>query len=161
MTGPVRSGTGGVPDLYYEDLTPGRSFDLGAVTVDGDEMVAYARRYDPQWYHVDAAAAGDSGYGALIASGWYTAGLFMRCYVDRLLSRAAAAASPGVEELRWKAPVYAGDTLAATLSVTGREPSRTRPGLGTVALSGTLLRQDTPVLLIRFRGWFARRDPSG
>ncbi|MEK8108078.1 MaoC/PaaZ C-terminal domain-containing protein [Micromonospora sp. M12] len=64
------------------------------VTVDGDEMVAFARRFDPQWYHVDADLAGASRHGGLIASGFYTVSLFMRAYVDHLLSRAAADASP-------------------------------------------------------------------
>ncbi|GAA4207651.1 MaoC/PaaZ C-terminal domain-containing protein [Actinocatenispora rupis] len=159
----MRSGTGAVPDWYYEDLTPGRVFDLGVVEVDGAEMLAFARRFDPQWYHVDPVLAQESGYGGLIASGWFTASLFMRGYVDHVLSRAAAAASPGVEEMRWKAPVYAGDKLAGELVVTDREPSRTRPGLGTVHLTGTLRRladgePDAPVLVMRFRGWFARRD---
>ncbi|HEY3503003.1 MAG TPA: MaoC/PaaZ C-terminal domain-containing protein [Actinocatenispora sp.] len=159
----MRSGTGATPEWYYEDLTPGRVFDLGVIEVDGAEMLAYARRFDPQWYHVDAGLAEASEYGALIASGWFTAALFMRAYVDHVLSRAAAAASPGVEELRWKAPVYAGDKLAAELRVTDREPSRTRPGLGTVHLAGALRtlgdgEPGPPVLLLRFRGWFARRD---
>jgi len=154
------SGTGATPEWYYEDLVPGRRFDLGETVVDGAEMLAYARRFDPQWYHVDERLAADSEYGGLIASGWYTASLFMRGYVDHVLSRAAAAASPGVEELRWKAPVRAGDRLTGDLEVLDRAPSGTRPGLGTVHLAGTLTRRgdpDTVVLLLRFRGWFARR----
>jgi len=153
----MRSATGGEAEWYFEDLVPGRVFDLGSTTVDGVEMLTYARRFDPQWYHVDASAAAESEYGRLIASGWYTASLFMRGYVDAVLSRAAAAASPGVEELRWRAPVYAGDTLTGELRVLDRTPSRTRPGLGTVTLAGTMHRDATPVLTIRFRGWFARR----
>ncbi|MGA8116468.1 MAG: MaoC/PaaZ C-terminal domain-containing protein [Actinocatenispora sp.] len=162
-----RSGTGAVPEEYYEDLSPGRVFDLGVIEVDGAEMVAYAQRFDPQWYHVDPDLADDSEYGGLIASGWYTASLFMRGYVDRVLARTAAAASPGVEELRWKAPVYAGDRLAGELRVLDRAPSRTRPGLGTVHLAGSLRRvggegaADTTVLLMRFRGWFAMRPDQG
>ena len=164
MTAP-RSGTGEVPQWYYEDLVPGRSFDLGETVVDGTEMLAFARRFDPQWYHADEQLAADGEYGGLIASGWFTAALFMRGYVDHVLSRAAAAASPGVEEMRWKAPVRAGDTLAGELTVVDRAPSATRPGLGTVHLTGSLSRRgtagesDVPVLLLRFRGWFTRRTP--
>ncbi|GIL24969.1 MaoC/PaaZ C-terminal domain-containing protein [Actinocatenispora comari] len=157
----ARSGTGEVPQWYYEDLAPGRSFDLGETVVDGTEMLAFAQRFDPQWYHVDERLAADSEYGGLIASGWFTASLFMRGYVDRVLSRAAAAASPGLEELRWKAPVRAGDTLTGQLHVLDRAPSATRPGLGTVHLAGSLSRRgadgEVPVLQLRFRGWFARR----
>lgn len=161
MTAPdIRSGTGGTPDLFYEDLTPGRSFDLGVVSVDPDEMLAFARRYDPQWYHVDAGLAAASPYGGLIASGFYTASLFMRAYVDHVLVRAASAASPGMEELRWTAAVYGGDQLAVRLDVLDRKPSTARPGLGTVTLAATMTRQadGQVVMRTRFRGWFARRE---
>jgi acyl dehydratase len=130
--------------------------------VDGEEMLAYARRFDPQWYHADPAAAAASAYGGLIASGFFTVSLFMRAYVDHVLSRAAAAASPGLEELRWTAPVYAGDRLATSLDVLDRRPSAARPGLGTVTLAATMTRLGAGdvVLRTRFRGWFARR-PTG
>jgi len=155
----ISSGTGAVPELFYEDLAPGRSFDLGTVTVDEAEMVAFARRFDPQWYHVDADAAKASPYGGLIASGFYTVSLFMRAYVDHVLSRAAASASPGLEELRWSAAVYAGDVLVVRLDVLDRRPSNARPGLGTVTLQATMIRTTdrTEVLRTRFRGWFHRR----
>ncbi|MFG1868961.1 MaoC/PaaZ C-terminal domain-containing protein [Micromonospora arborensis] len=169
MTAPdARSGTGQPAELFFEDLVPGLTVDLGVVTVDGDEMVAFARRFDPQWYHVDPDLAGASRHGGLIASGFYTVSLFMRAYVDHLLSRAAADASPGLEELRWLAPVRAGDRLAVRVDVMGARPSTARPGLGTVSLTGTMLRlgpDDRPeqeVLRTRFRGWFAVRpaDPD-
>jgi acyl dehydratase len=156
----VSSGTGSVPELFYEDLEPGRSFDLGTVDVDEAEMVAFARRFDPQWYHVDAAAAQASPYGGLIASGFFTVSLFMRAYVDHVLSRAAASASPGLEELRWLTAVHAGDRLAVRLDVVDRRPSTARPGLGTVILEATMTREAdaTDVLRTRFRGWFHRGD---
>jgi len=157
------SGTGDEPDLYFEDLEPGLSFDLGMTEVDGTEMVAFARRFDPQWYHVDEALAAESAYGAPIASGLYTLSLFMRAYVDGLLSRAAAAASPGLEEVRWTAPVYAGDRLVTLLQVVDRGLSRARPGFGTVVLAAVMTRlgadgePEDDVLRVRFRGWFERR----
>ncbi|HWB36956.1 MAG TPA: MaoC/PaaZ C-terminal domain-containing protein [Rugosimonospora sp.] len=157
------SGTGADADLFYEDLTPGLRFDLGTTVVDSAEMLAFARRFDPQWYHVDEALAAESAYGAPIASGFFTAALFMRAYVDHLLSRAAAAASPGLEELRWTAPVYAGDTLATSIEVVERGLSRARPGFGTVILAATMTRlgpggdPEGDVLRTRFRGWFALR----
>jgi acyl dehydratase len=163
VTGAVRSGTGAVAEVFWEDLVPGRRFDLGVAEIDRDEMLAFARRFDPQWYHVDEPLATGSEYGGLIASGFFTMGLFMRAYVDGLLSRAAAAASPGLEELRWLAPVYAGDRLAVTLEVLDRAPSRAKPGCGTVTLQGTMTRLSSPprdVLRTRFRGWFLRREPD-
>lgn len=159
-----RSGTGGVAALYWEDLVPGRRFDLGLTDVDHGEMVAFARRFDPQWYHVDERLAATSEYGRLIASGFFTVSLFMRAYVDGLLARAAAAASPGMEELRWLAPVYAGDRLAVSLEVVDQAPSRARPDCGTVTLRGRMARLDATgapgeeVLRAQFRGWFRRRS---
>lgn len=162
-SGPARSGTGATAEVFWEDLVPGRRFDLGVTEIDRDEMLAFARRFDPQWYHVDESLAAGSEYGGLIASGFFTMGLFMRAYVDGLLSRAAAAASPGLEELRWLAPVYAGDRLAVTLEVLDRAPSRAKPGCGTVTLQATMSRLSAPpqdVLRTRFRGWFRRREPD-
>ncbi|MEV1285802.1 MaoC/PaaZ C-terminal domain-containing protein [Micromonospora sp. NPDC049679] len=157
----MRSGTGSDAELFFEDLAPGRSFDLGITTVVEAEMVAFARRFDPQWYHVDAELARQSHHGGLIASGYFTVSLFMRAYVDHVLARAAADASPGLEELRWLAPVRGGDRLAARLDVLGSKPSTARPGLGTVTLGGTMTRLDArdrpeqEVMRTRFRGWFA------
>lgn len=169
MTGPapdpaIRSGTGAVADLFWEDLVPGRRFDLGVAEVDGTEMLAFARRFDPQWYHVAEPLAATSEYGGLIASGFFTVSLFMRAYVDGLLSRAAAATSPGLEELRWLAPVRAGDRLAVALEILGQAPSRTKPGCGTVTLQGTMTRLAEPpteVLRARYRGWFRHRPAGG
>lgn len=153
-----RSGTGRSAEWHFEDLVTGRRFDLGEVVVDDAEMREFARRFDPQWYHLDDAAAADGPFGAVTASGWFTASLFMRSYVDAVLSRAAADASPGVEEMRWLAPVYAADRLAGRLEVVDRALSTSRPGLGTVTLQGGLrcLRRDVDVLRMRFRGWFAQ-----
>ena len=153
------SGTGRVAEIFFEDLAPGRVFDLGHSDVDGVEMLAYARRYDPQWYHVNEQLAASSQYGALIASGFFTVSLFMRAYVDHLLDRAAAAASPGLEELRWTAPVYAGERLGIRLEVLEAKASTARPGLGTATLAGTMTRlsDGRDVLTVRFRGWFHRR----
>ncbi|HIW63114.1 MAG TPA: hypothetical protein H9881_11700 [Candidatus Stackebrandtia excrementipullorum] len=154
------SGTGTPAELFYEDLTPGREFDLGRVLVDDTDMRRFADRFDPQWYHTDDGLASDGPFGNVTASGWYTASLFMRMYVDAVLSKAAAEASPGVEEMRWTAPVYAGDRLSGRLSVLEQSLSRTRPGLGTVKLAGAL-RCDTrgvDVIRMRFRGWFALRS---
>lgn len=160
----MRSGTGASAELFFEDLVPGRSFDLGTTIVDPAEMLAFAQRFDPQWYHVDEAMARQSHHGGLIASGFFTVSLFMRAYVQHVLAYAAADASPGLEELRWLAPVHGGDRLAGRLRVLGSKPSTTRPGLGTVTLSGSLFRLNAQdrlereVLRTRFRGWFVMRE---
>lgn len=151
------------PELYFEDLTPGRTFDLGPVRIDEAEMLAFAERFDPQWYHVDRARAEASSWDGLIASGWFTASLCMRIYVDHVLSRAAADTSPGIEELRWLAPVRAGDRLRGVLTIADALESSRGPALGTVVLRWELLRDDPrpdqAVLRMQGRGWFHRREP--
>ena len=148
------------PELFFEDLAPGRVFDLGEVLIDEAEMVEFARRFDPQWYHVDAERAAGSPWGGLIASGFFTASLCMRLYVDAVLHRAAADTSPGLDELRWLAAVRPGDRLRGELRIEDARPSSRSTELGTAYLHWTMSRDGVPVLRMRGRGWFRRR-PSG
>lgn len=141
----------------FEDFRPGERFELGSVLVDEAEMLAFARRFDPQPFHVDPEAAVRTPFGGLIASGWYTVSLYMRMYVDAVLADSTSQGSPGLSELRWLQPVRAGDELRGTLAVLETSPSRTRPGRGTVVLRGELLRGPEPVLRLTFRGLFGRR----
>jgi acyl dehydratase len=149
-----------VTELAYEDFTPGRSFDLGTVVVDRDEMLAFARRFDPQPFHLDEAAGAASIFGGLAASGWFTASLWMRAYVDGLLVRAASVGSPGGEEIRWPAPVFAGDELRASVEVLGARRSRSRPAVGLVRLRSLLHRGDELVYAATVTGMFTVRDPG-
>ena len=145
------------PELYFEDLTPGRVFDLGTTVVDRDEMIAFARRFDPQPFHVDEEAGKASIFGALSASGWFTAGLWMRAYADGVLARAASLGSPGGEEIAWPAPVFAGDELRASMEVVEARRSRSRPNLGLVKLRALLHRGDEVVYRSTFTGMFGTR----
>lgn len=147
------------PTIYFEDLAPGRRFELGTLLVDEAEMVAFAQRFDPQWYHVDRARAEASTWGRLIASGFFTVSALMRMYVDAVLSRAAADTSPGMENLRWFAPVFAGDELTAVLTITDAQPSTRSVRLGTVFLQWQMHRGQQLVLQMSGRGWFLRRNP--
>jgi acyl dehydratase len=147
-----------MPELAFEDFTPGRVFDLGSVTADREEMIAFARRYDPQPFHIDEAAADAGPYGGLIASGWHTAALFMGLFVRAILLDAASMGSPGVEELRWTAPVRPGDRLTGRVTVTAVEPSSKRPDRGTVFTTSEVLNQEgTTVMTMKARGFFRRR----
>jgi acyl dehydratase len=147
--------------LHFEDFRPGMVFDLGEAVVDEAEMLAFARRFDPQPFHTDAVAAVHTPFGGLIASGWFTASLWMRMYVDRVLADSTSMGSPGLSELRWLAPVRAGDVLHGRLTVLDAVPSSTQPGRGTAVLRGEALRDGQPVLRTTFRGLFGRRTPAG
>jgi acyl dehydratase len=146
-----------VPDYTFEDFEPGQVYELGTRTVTEDEIVAFAREWDPQPFHVDPEAAKDSVFGGLIASGWQTGAIWMRMYVDSMLG-SAARGSPGIEELRWLAPVRPGDTLAGRLTVLDVSPSATRPDRGTIRIRGEVVNQDgVTVMAMTSRGHFGRR----
>jgi acyl dehydratase len=142
---------------HFEDFSPGEVIDCGTTVVDEAEMLVFARRFDPQPFHVDPVAAVSTPFGGLIASGWFTGSLFMRLYVDAVLADSTSEGSPGLTELRWIAPVRAGDVLSGRLTVLGTTPSATKPHRGTVLLRGELLRDGEVVLRTEFRGLFGRR----
>jgi acyl dehydratase len=121
-----------IDQRYFEDYVPGLSAEYGPVVVEESEIVAFALRYDPQDIHIDAARAAGGPFGGLIASGWQTAGLMMRLYVEHYLSSVASLASPGVDELRWLAPVRPGDALSIRVTVRAARRSRSRPDRGLV-----------------------------
>ena len=98
--------------LHYEDFRVGQVYPLGTHTLGADEMIAYAREFDSQPQHLDEEAAKHSLLGGLAASGWFLGALAMRMIVDNLFIRAASMGSPGIDELQWRRPVYAGDELA-------------------------------------------------
>jgi acyl dehydratase len=143
---------------YYEDFAEGQVHELGEATVSEAEILDFARRFDPQPFHVDREAARQSMYGGLIASGWHTASLFMGLMVRGLLHEAASLGSAGVDELRWLKPVRPGDRLRARLAVTSVRPSSKRADRGTVFTLGEMFNQHGErVFFVRSSGMFARR----
>ena len=147
-----------MPAQYFEDFRPGQTVELGSRTVTEEEIVAFARQWDPQPFHVDADAARESVFGGLIASGWHTGAIWMRLYVDSLLGDAAGLGSPGVEELRWLAPVRPGDTLTGRLEVLEATPSQRRPDRGTIRIRAEMVNQEgVTVMAMTSRGHFRRR----
>jgi acyl dehydratase len=149
-----------VPDLYFEDFAPGQTIELGTRTVSEEEIVAFAREWDPQPFHVDPEAAKESVFGGLIASGWHTGSIWMRMYVDTVLG-SAARGSPGIEELRWLAPVRPGDVLTASLTVLEATPSERDPTRGTIRIRGEMTNGDGVVVMrMTSRGHFGRRRPA-
>jgi acyl dehydratase len=143
---------------YWEDFHVGDVTELGPVTVTEDQIVEFASRFDPQPFHLDPEAARESPFGGLIASGWHTAALYMGMFVRGVLAGTASLGSPGVEELRWTAPVRPGDTLRGRATITDVAPSSTNPGRGTIFGTHEVVNQDD-VVVMRFkaRGFIARR----
>ena len=146
-----------MPDYTFEDFAAGQVYELGSRTVTEEEIVDFARQWDPQPFHVDPEAAKESVFGGLIASGWQTGAIWMRLYVDAMLG-SAARGSPGIEELRWLAPVRPGDTLSGRLTVLEATPSATKPDRGTIRIRGEMVNQDgVTVMAMTSRGHFGRR----
>ena len=143
--------------IVYEDLIPGTVIDLGEAKVDRDEMLAFNQRFDPQPFHLDERAASRSVLEGLCASGWFTACLWMRAYVDTVLIDSTSQGSPGGRDLSWPAPVFPGDVLRMRLEVIGARRSRSRAGLGLVEFVGSAHRGEDCVLRMTFTGMFATR----
>ncbi|EYT61839.1 acyl dehydratase [Dietzia sp. UCD-THP] len=145
-------------DRYLEDYREGRVYRFGEESVDAEEIVEFARRYDPQGIHTDPEAAADGPFGGLIASGWQTAALMMRLFADNYLTAVASLASPGINELRWVRPLRPGDRLTLICETTGVRPSRSKPDRGVLTTDVTLINQDgDPVLTATALNMVARR----
>jgi len=146
---------------HWEDFSVGEKTELGTVTVTAEEIIAFAERFDPQPFHVDAEAAVDGPFGGLVASGWHTTALFMGLFVRGSLLDSASMGSPGVEEIRWTAPVRPGDTLTGRVTVTDSRPSSKRPDRGTIFTTSEVQNGDGEVVMtMKARGLFRRREPG-
>jgi acyl dehydratase len=143
-----------VEDRYFEDYIPGAVHEFGSIDVDQMEMIAFARRFDPQPFHTDPDAAEKSVFGGLIASGWYTASVTMRLMVDHFISHVASLGSPGVDELRWLKPVRPGDTLSVRITVLEAQRSRSKPEQGFIRGLTEVLNQDGEVVMTMKSGGF-------
>ncbi len=128
--------------LYLEDLTPGRRFTAGPVTVTEEEIIAFARRYDPQPVHTDPeAAATHPLFRGLAASGWHTAALTMPMVVEAV-GHIAGGIIGGGGDLQWPRPVRPGDSLSLEIEVLESAPSRSRPDRGSALVRNRTLNQD-------------------
>ena len=143
---------------YFEDFAEGQVFELGETTVSEEEILAFARKFDPQPFHIDPEAARRSMYKGLIASGWHTGSIYMGLMVRNLLLDSSSLGSAGIDELRWLNPVRPGDRLRARLTVTSVRPSSKRADRGTVFTQGEMLNQNGErVFFVRSSGMFGRR----
>jgi acyl dehydratase len=146
--------------LYWEDFTAGQTDEIGRHTFSEQEMIEFARQFDPQPFHTDPEAAKQSFFGGLIASGWHTCAIAMRLMVQKYIGQAASAGSPGVDNIRWSAPVRPGDTITYRRVILASRPSQSKPGLGLLQTRTEALNQRGEIVMT-MEGWgLFRRAPA-
>ena len=149
----------GTPHLFWEDFPVGQVREFGAYRVTREAVIAFAREFDPQPFHVDDAAAEASLFGRLAASGWHTCAIAMRLMCDAYLLDSASLGSPGLEKLSWLKPVFPGDTLRVRLEVVESRPLASRPGVGMIRSHWDVINQTgETVLTMEGFGMFRRRN---
>jgi len=146
---------------YWEDFKVGEVIELGSCAITEAEVLAFARKYDPQPFHVDPEAARRSIFGGLIASGWHTCALLMRLSVDAARrDGAAATGSPGLDSCRWLKPVRPGDVLTGRTEVLETWPSRSKP-IGFTRRRNELINQHGEVVVAVVGITMYERRPAG
>ena len=135
-------------ERYLEDFAVGQTFGSGRLRIDGERALAFAAEFDPQPFHLDEAAARDSIFGGLAASGWHTAAVTMRLLLDSELKPAGGIIGAGLDECRWPRPVHPGDELRVECEVIEVRPSKSRPEQGLIKLRTTTLNQDGEAVLV-------------
>jgi len=146
---------------YFEDIVVGASRDTGSHTFTEADIVKFASQFDPQPFHIDAAAAGSSIFGGLIASGWHTASVVMRLIVDAAIDVEASLGSPGFDDLTWKKPVRPGDTICARTTCIEKTPSRSRPGVGSARFHTEVFNQNGELIMTMTSIGMMRMRPAG
>ena len=147
--------------MKFAELSAGQVFESGTATLTEADIVAFARDYDPQWFHTDPARAARGPFGGLIASGWQTCGLAMRLTVDNLLRHTDSKGSPGLESLKWLKPVYPGDLLSLRHTIVESRALRKRPDTGMVRARWEMFNQHgDKVMEMEGYGFFGRREPA-
>ena len=147
---------------FFEDYAVGMSDEFGAYEITEREIIEFARRYDPQPFHIDPEAARASSFGGLVASGWMTGAAMMRMMVDHYVSPQASMGSPGLDELRWLRPVRAGDVLRVRITVTGAKRSASKPDRGVIWFDSAVLDQsDNVVMTCKGMSMYRCRSAAG
>ncbi|HWK34765.1 MaoC family dehydratase [Sphingomonas sp.] len=150
---------------YWEDIEVGDRASFGHYEVTHDEVVDFARRYDPQPFHLSDEGAADTHFGRLAASGWHTCAMTMAMNVAHMQADAgesAALGAAGIDELRWLKPVYPGDVLRCESEIVDTRASNSRPDMGSARSKMTVLNQDdVPVMTFIAIGLWRRRPADG
>lgn len=145
--------------IFFEDLTVGAEVTYGTYEVTREEVLDFARKYDPQPFHLSDGEAAKTHFGRIAASGWHTAAMTMACIARYVVANEhQGLGAPGVDELRWRKPVYPGDTLTVTGKIVEKTPSRSKPEIGSFRTATTVINQHgepvmtfTSIVLIRRR----------
>ena len=145
--------------IYFEDLEVGSVTCFGSCEVTREDVLDFARKYDPQPFHLSDEAAAKTYFGRLSASGWHTCAMTMGVIARHVVREGQAGlGSPGIDELRWLKPVYPGDTLTVRGEILEKTPSRSKPEIGSFRTRTTVTNQDdvpvmtfTSIVLIRCR----------
>ena len=145
--------------LYFEDLEIGVEREFGSYDVTREEVLEFARKYDPQPFHLSDEAAAETHFGLIAASGWHTAAMTMGIIVRSMAKEPQAGlGSPGIDELRWLRPVYPGDTITVRGTIVDKTPSRSKPDIGSIRTATSVTNQDgvevmryTSIVLMRRR----------
>ncbi len=154
-------GTTTATNWFFEDFQPGQVIELGQRSVTEEEIIAFATQFDPQPFHIDRAAAANSIYGGVIASGWHTCSMMMRLIVDGMMAASSSMGSPGLDNVRWLQPVRAGDTLSVRYETVKVKASASKPDRGVVWSKWVARNQHgVDVCTIEGMGMFLRR-PEG
>jgi acyl dehydratase len=144
---------------YFEDLEIGTETEFGSYAVTREEVLEFARKYDPQPFHLSDEEAARTHFGRIAASGWHTCAMVMAVIARHVVEHEQAGlGSPGIDELRWRRPVYPGDTLHVRGKIADKTPSRSKPEIGSFRSDTTVTNQDgepvmtfTSIVLIRRR----------
>jgi acyl dehydratase len=134
-------------ERFFEDYVHGAVYEYGPVRVEEADIIEFAKKFDPQFFHIDPVAAASGPFGGLIASGWHTGSLMMRLLADHFISKAASLGSPGIDELRWLRPVRPRDLLRVRVSILEANRSRSKPDRGIVRTLVEVLNQNSEVVM--------------
>lgn len=146
---------------YFEDIAVGAHQSFGSYAVTREEVMEFARKYDPQPFHLDDDAAAATHFGRLSASGWHTCAMTMAMLVENLKkNQQAGLGSPGVDELRWLRPVYPGDTLRCETEVIEKRQSQSRPEMGIFKSRLTVFNQDDVAVMTMVSNGLIRTRPA-
>lgn len=151
------------PMQYFEDLEIGAETYFGSYAVTREEVLDFARKYDPQPFHLSDEEAARTHFGRISASGWHTCAMTMGVIARHVVEeQQAGLGSPGIDELRWRRPVYPGDTLHVRGKITEKTPSRSKPEMGSFRTETIVTNQDDePVMTFQSIVLIRRRPPEG